>query len=205
MSWRHSERGFTLIEVLVVLALLAALVAIVSPTLFNQLDRGDSTQVAGDLTSVGSAIKSFRVDVSPVFPGDAEDLVTAIEAGTDEDVEGTTYNSGQANRWSGPYLEVEFTQGTDPAASGTVAFGTGFSGDVLADFWVFNSASTATQNTDAGPSNTTGDWVAVRIDGLTAAEFDAIDEVVDGEIGQGAGRFQWDGTNTIAYYLAAQR
>ncbi len=205
MSLRTSERGFTLIEVLVVLALLAALVAIVSPTLFNQLDRGDSTQVAGDLTSVASAVKSFRVDVSPAFPGDAEDLVTAIEAGTDEDLEGSTYNSGQANRWSGPYLEAEFTQGTDPAASGTAAFGTGFSGDVLADFWIFDSSSTATQNTDAGASNTTGDWVAVRVDGLTAAEFDDIDEVVDGEIGRDAGRFQWDDTNGIAYYLAAQR
>lgn len=198
-----TERGFTLIEVLVVLALLAAIVAIVGPTVFSQLDKGDATQVAGDLDGVGSAIKSFRVDISPVYPGDALDLNEQID-GSDETLTGDPYSQGQQNRWAGPYLESQFDH-TEPPASTTPAFGTGFGGDILADFWVFNSASTPNENTSAGASNTTGDWVAVRVNNLSKTDFDEIDKVIDGEVDVDAGRFQWDATAEIAYFLAAQR
>lgn len=197
------DDGFTLIEVLVVLALLAAIVAIVAPTLFSQLTKGDVTRVAGDLNNVGSAVKAFRVDIQPVFPGDAEDLVNAID-GNDQSVTNTAYSTGQTTRWDGPYLEAEIAD-ADVAASTTPAFTTGFGGSLLSDFGIFNTASSPADNTSAWTTNTTGEWVAIRVDDLTQTEFDEIDEQVDDGDGATSGRLRFDSSNGFIYYLAAQR
>lgn len=199
---RRATGGFTLIEVLVIIALLAAIVAIVSPTLFSQLEKGDVTHLTGDATSVGSGIKTFRVDVSPSFPGDAEDLVHAITT-ADQSVEDAAYTAGQVNRWAGPYLEIDIAEG-DVAGATDVAFETAFGASLLSDFWRFDSA-TSTGGNDPEPAAGSGDWIAVRVSGMSQDAFDAVDAEADGGDGADAGRYRYDPATNILYYLAAQK
>lgn len=196
---RSAERGFTLIEILVVLALIAAVVAIVAPTLFSQLTKGDVTRVSGDLSSVSSAMKAFRVDVSPAFAGDAEDLVNAIN-GADRNLDDGSYSAGQTNRWDGPYLEAELAS-AGVAGATDVAFTTSFGGSVLSDFWRFDSSASPTPSTEPAPG--TGDWVAVRIGNLATADFTTLDDELDDGDGFHDGRYRWNGSELI--YLAVQQ
>lgn len=183
---RDREGGFTLIEVLVVIALLAALVAIVAPQLFDQLDKGDATQVTSDLGSVATGIKSFRVDVSPTFPGDVEDLVLQID-GSDVNLEGNAYNSGQQNRWSGPYLEVNLASGAT-ATSGP-AFSTGFGGTVQ------NALAT-------GTASGGGEWITITVTDVSTSGCDVIENQVD-DGDTSTGRYTCSGGDLT--YFAVQR
>lgn len=200
---QDTERGFTLIEVLVVLALLAAIVAIVAPTVFSQLDKGDATRIAGDMSSMASGVKAFRVDVTPRYPGDLEDLVVQISSTTGASVSGDPYNSGQVSRWDGPYVEV--TDVLNAASTTTEAFTTGFGASVLSDLSCFNTAS-ATADNEPGTVDecgTSADWVAVRATGLSQADFDLVDAEADDGDGSDAGKFRF--ANGVMYFLAAQR
>lgn len=203
MPDRDTERGFTLIEVLVVLALLAAIVAIVAPTVFSQLDKGDATRIAGDMSSMGSGVKAFRVDVTPKYPGDLEDLVVEIATSTDAALDGGSYNAGQASRWGGPYIEV--TDVADAASTTTEAFTTGFGASVVSDLSCFNTASTTSANepTSVGECGANTDWVAVRATGLSQSDFDLVDAEADDGDGSDTGRFRF--ANGVMYFLAAQR
>ncbi len=183
------KAGFTLIEVLVVVALLAALVAIVAPQLFSQLDKGDATQVSSDLESVSSAVKAFRVDVSPRFPGDIEDLVFEIATTTeDASLDGSSYNEGQQQRWNGSYLEINM----DPTATttGATAFETGFGGDVQ------NGLATGT------PANGSGTWVTIDVTGLATPDCETIDQQVDdGDLS--TGRYECS-SGTLTFFAVQQ-
>lgn len=198
-----SEDGFTLIEVLVVLALLAAIVAIVAPTVFSQLDKGDATRVAGDMNNMASGVKAFRVDVTPRYPGDLEDLVSGIQTSGDASVQGSAYNPGQTGRWNGPYVEVADV--ASAAATSTAAFTTGFGASVLSDLSCFNTASSTSANAvsavdDCGAS---AGWLAIRATGMTQSDFDLLDSEVDDDDGADAGKFRF--ANGVMYFLAAQR
>lgn len=198
---RIDAGGFTLIEILVALTILAALVAIITPTFVSQIGRGELTQLSNDAGSLSSSIKAFRVDLTPVHAGDVEDLVHEVTTdGTDLTVEGSSYSSGQQNRWDGPYIDLTLVEDGVADATADTAFLTGLDAAVLADLWRFDS-SVSTTSTEA--STSAYDWVAVRLAGLNQADFDNLDEEFDEGDGADAGRYRFDGTHV--YYLAAQK
>lgn len=180
--------GFTLIEILVVIALLAALVAAIAPQLFNQLDKGDATQITADMGSVASGIKAFRVDVSPVFPGDIEDLVLSIGSANDDvALDRSSYNTGQEGRWDGPYLEVNLSASTT-ATSGP-AFTTGFDGVVQNRLGTTSDAQGST-------------WITVRITDISTSGCQVVeDQADDGDLT--SGRFRCSGGTMT--HLAVQK
>jgi general secretion pathway protein G len=59
----RNRRGFTLIEVIVVAAIIAILAGILVPMIFNQIDESKITKAKGDCKSIQSAIYSFRKDL----------------------------------------------------------------------------------------------------------------------------------------------
>jgi general secretion pathway protein G len=84
----HTARGFTIIELLIVMAILAMLAVMVAPNLFNQADSARRDAVLSQISSLGSALDTYRLDMGQ-YPDDLEQLVTS--------------SSGRAS-WNGPYL-----------------------------------------------------------------------------------------------------
>lgn len=59
--WRN-RRGFTLIEVIVVAAIIAILAGILVPMIFNQIDESKKTKAAGDVKTLQQAVASVRAN-----------------------------------------------------------------------------------------------------------------------------------------------
>lgn len=67
--------GFTLIELMVVLAIIAMLVAIVSPRYFHGVERARLTSLQTTLATVRDAIDKFEADQAR-YPSSLEELVS---------------------------------------------------------------------------------------------------------------------------------
>lgn len=72
---RNGKRGFTMIELLVTLAILGLLVALAAPRYFGNLDRAKEDVLREDLYLMRDAIDKFYSDRSR-YPDKLEDLVT---------------------------------------------------------------------------------------------------------------------------------
>lgn len=87
-SPKNANRGFTLMELLIVMAILAMLAALVGPALFNNLGRGQRSAAGQQMDAIATALDSYRLDIGR-YPRSLEGLV---ENDTGRDV------------WAGPYL-----------------------------------------------------------------------------------------------------
>ena len=97
------RRGFTVVEILVALAIIATLAAILIPALGSNIGKSDTSRMATDLSSIQTAAQSFVGDVHR-FPSSISELTTNIVANSSTDIDGGTIPSNLAPRWKGPYL-----------------------------------------------------------------------------------------------------
>lgn len=181
--------GFTLIEVLVTLILLAVLVAAVFPVVTQQSEQGDPVRVANDLASIRTAVGQFRLNVRPDYPGDLEDLVfqPSSDVGTDATFKGVAYSNSSS--WNGPYLDISLTENAiaPPDSNG---FFTAFGGEIEGNLQCLPATGVATI---ANASCTSGNFVAVEIQGLSAAEAALLEEQIDGGTSANtSGKFRFD-------------
>ena len=72
---KKKKKGFTLLELLVVLAILAILIAIAIPVYKNQKEKAAITAHNANVRVLETALESYRQDNSGKLPGDLEDLV----------------------------------------------------------------------------------------------------------------------------------
>jgi general secretion pathway protein G len=70
----RSRRGFTLVELLVVMAIIATLLSIVAPRYFNSLDRSRETVLRQNLNVMRDAIDKFHADTGR-YPDELRELV----------------------------------------------------------------------------------------------------------------------------------
>lgn len=89
------QAGFTLLEVLIVLAIIALVAAFVAPRLMAQLDRSKATAARVQIRSLMSSLDTMRMDLGR-YPSDKEGLVALVDG------------SALADRdlWQGPYIEM---------------------------------------------------------------------------------------------------
>ena len=59
---RRSQRGITLIEMLVVVTIIALFAALVGPKLFSNVDKAKRTQVRAQINSFMTALGSYKLD-----------------------------------------------------------------------------------------------------------------------------------------------
>jgi general secretion pathway protein G len=59
---RRRERGFTLIEIMVVVVILGILAALIAPNVIGRIDDAQETKVRQDIRAIESALKLYRLD-----------------------------------------------------------------------------------------------------------------------------------------------
>ena len=72
---RNMVRGFTLIEVLIVLAVIAALLAIVTPIALDAVAQAKAAQVAANFRNIRAAVEAYFYTTGAT-PNDLNDLVS---------------------------------------------------------------------------------------------------------------------------------
>jgi len=83
--------GFTLIEILVVMAIIGMLAVMVAPNIFNQQAGAQRDAALSQISSLEAALDTYRLDVGE-YPDSLEGLIEN--------------DSGRA-AWNGPYLRRE--------------------------------------------------------------------------------------------------
>lgn len=89
---RLSTGGFTLVELLLVLVILAVLAAVVVPKFTNRSEQARVTAAKTDISALEVALDAYEIDVGR-FPTSDEGLRALVEA------------LGSVQNWRGPYIK----------------------------------------------------------------------------------------------------
>ncbi len=87
-----AERGFTLLELLVVIVIIGLLAAYVGPRYFAQIGKSERTVAKSQIDGFGRALDAYRLDVGH-YPTTEQGLASLYVRPTDE------------SKWNGPYLQ----------------------------------------------------------------------------------------------------
>ena len=106
MSRRTNESGFSLIEIMVVLGVIALLTGIAVPAYYSYIEKGKTAEVMSDLKSIETAIIALAVDTG-VWPNNEP----IGKEGSSESYDLNTPETGLTNNddndfsnWNGPYM-----------------------------------------------------------------------------------------------------
>lgn len=214
------SRGFTLIEMIGVLAVVAVLAALVLPNVFDVIAESRVNAVAASVKAYETAVTKYYGDIGSLLPLNATGTPTAEATGDSATATSMAARltlsrsnalvtaNGLWPKFRGPYLEKFDT--TSPSALGTamyipataaVSYGTAVTGTNLG--WDLKG--------DDGNSDipTGANVVYYWLTGLSLEDFDRFDSIVDRDIGTTAatkqlrGRAKYDtATDTLYLYLA---
>ena len=87
----RARGGFTLLELLVVVAIIGLLAAYVGPRYFTQVGKSEQALARAQIESFHRALASYRLDVG-AFPSTEEGLAALVA------------KPAAAGKWNGPYL-----------------------------------------------------------------------------------------------------
>lgn len=87
----NNQRGFSLIELLIVMVILGLLASLVGPKMFGKLGMAKQKTAKTQIEMLMTAMDSYRLDVGK-YPSSQEGLDALVE------------NSG-SDKWAGPYLQ----------------------------------------------------------------------------------------------------
>src|SRR5688572_29968143 len=97
------QAGFTLVEVLVALAIMVMIAATVTPSVLGTIDRERQQRAYDAIESMIAAMNDYRADVG-FFPRNLSYLTTPV-VGTDQNSCGQAIGNTRAGLWQGPYEE----------------------------------------------------------------------------------------------------
>jgi len=216
-SGQKRARGFTLIETIVTVGLLAVLASFVVPSVIRKADSADPVKVANDLNSIATAMQTFSSDFKGTLPGDLQDLTQPVLSNSictkatpcDSTVtHRAVFTPNEAKLWRGPYLAASVDR--DPNAM----LRSGYVADLSNTLLRFDSVNGIPEICDqqGGPSVTCNGFVAtnplfaaVKVTGLNHDQALQVNSIIDGvnEINPGfEGRFRFTSDGSLAYFLA---
>ena len=91
MSSLHLPRGFTLLELLVVMVIIGLLASYVAPRYFSQIGKSEAGVAKAQLDAFDKALSQFRLDMGR-YPTTEQGLAALVKRPVNEP------------RWNGPYL-----------------------------------------------------------------------------------------------------
>lgn len=91
---RNSERGFTLLELLVVMVIIGLLAGYVGPKYFAQVGKSEVKTAKAQIVSLEQALDQYRLDVGH-YPT------------TEQGLSALFVKPGDEPKWNGPYLKKE--------------------------------------------------------------------------------------------------
>lgn len=94
---RSLKRGFTLIELMVVILILAILAALVVPRVLGKVDEAKVSKAQADLATLSSALQDFRLHCDR-YPTTEEGLAALRTAPSD-----------LQGKWTGPYIDKDIS------------------------------------------------------------------------------------------------
>ena len=94
---RRGEDGYSLLEVLIVLTIIALVAALVGPRLMSQLDRSKVTAARVQIRALSSSLETMRVDIGR-YPTNQEGLDLLVHPSAPR---------GEGDGWQGPYLDSD--------------------------------------------------------------------------------------------------
>ncbi len=89
---KPASRGFTLLELLVVVLIIGLLTAIVAPRFLGQVSKSEEVAVRAQLDAFDKALQGYRIDTGR-YPSAAQGLKALVVKPAEE------------TRWRGPYLQ----------------------------------------------------------------------------------------------------
>lgn len=92
LKQRNREAGVTLLEVLVVLAIIAMVSTVVAPRVLDNFGRAKGQAAIVQMVNIEAALQIYYLDVG-IFPSESEGLQALVEA------------PGGARNWAGPYID----------------------------------------------------------------------------------------------------
>jgi len=214
----RTKAGFTLVETVVTVGLLAVLAAFVVPSVIRKADAADPVKVANDLNAISTAIQTFTSDMKGIMPGDIQDLTQPVlvnsvcnQVSPCDSVltHRSAYTASEAVLWRGPYLAASVERNPNAMLrSGYVAD----ISNTLIRFDAVNGVPEWCQLNSGGSVICNGFiatnplFAAVRVTGLNRAQAIQINAIIDGanELNAGfEGRFRFTADGSLAYFLAA--
>jgi general secretion pathway protein G len=87
---KKNRRGFTLVELMVVVAIIGLLATVVTVSVISQKEGADRVRVQADMKVIGDALDLFKLNLG-YYPNSLEEL--------------NTRPSRNGNKWRGPYLK----------------------------------------------------------------------------------------------------
>ena len=188
------EQGFTLVEMIGVLAIIAILIALLLPKIFSLIASTNARSLAAAIRTYETAIVNYYADIGSVWPlnatgvpaaetGGLSTTPTSLAARLTLDVS-DPLNTGTNSwpRFRGPYAE-KFNSAVPPGlgtqmrliATTGVAFGTATTQ---------NNVGWDLKGDDGLSDLPTGARVAyLRVDGVSDTEFNELDGIIDAGVG----------------------
>ena len=157
---KGARRAFTLVEVMIAIALVAALAAVMVPTIRGRLQDAYENAIVEELTNLTAAVQAYRQDVGKYPP--ALDYLSALRASPVDRCGVALSASAQAN-WRGPYVSRAI-----PNSSGYVVA----QKDTMADVITANSSGQPPVGIFIriqGTDTMTAHNVDIKLDGLPIA------------------------------------
>lgn len=117
VTLRNIKKGFTLVELLIVIIIIAVLAAIAIPKFSNSSQRSKESSLRANLKLVRNAIDLFRADTG-AFPASFAGLTASTTSGLSAAAATCTI---AATDWRGPYLQAV---PVDPVSGSAMTYGT---------------------------------------------------------------------------------